>query len=230
MGTIAKSVIRDMIRDRADIVGDTVRHTNADLDQHILDSLTRLQGILIQKGLLTDETVDTLTADGSTSYALPADYLATVAIFRQDQSEYNTPLRRFSAKGAATLQAAHEGEATMYRTFISSAAKKVQFYPEPQTGTYYHVYVPLLTLASDGATLDASMVWHEYIISDVARIVYRKDNLDPIGFIQDRELALRQIEDLAEAQDLMDTHTVEDVYGSHCLDEGDWRWIRDGGY
>lgn len=208
-----------MIRQRADIINDTVRHTDAMLNQNIDDSLKRLQGLFLKKGLVKIQRVQDLTITGATDYAAPSDYLATVGLWYVD-GESTIRLRQMNDIERA-LQVSISGVyASHYRVFELGEAsgdditqKRIELLPNPSSGTYKHVYVPALTFSADTDTLDDALGWHEYIVYDVAAKIYIRDNLDPSSLVFEREKLEKAIEDEAEARYLNSTYVVQDVSG-----------------
>lgn len=233
---MAKTTLRTEIRKRADIVGDTVRHTDTHLDSYIEDSAAQLQGILLQKNLILRTHTQSITATGATSYAGPTDYFSTIGVFRQDDNETHFPLRLANNLDFPTDASSTEGEAVSYRLFVEGDTGdgnvdtlRIQFYPEPQSGTYLFVYVPRIDLDSNAFIDHQTVMLHEWIVSDVCRKVYRRDNLDARPFVQDREVALQRIEDYLASQEMHQTNTVLDVRPT-LIDAADFRWPRDPKY
>ena len=207
-----------MIRERADIINDCVRHTDDMLNQYINDSLKRLQAIFLKKGLVKIQRVHEPTVDGSTDYALPDDYLATVGVWYVE-SQGTSRLREMDDIERA-LQTPLDGTyGSRYRIFElgekkgdSLTNKRIEFYPNPSSGTYKHVYVPVLTFSADTDSIDDVLGWHEYVVLDVAVKIYTRDNLDPSTLVFEREKWEKAIEDEVEARYLNSTYTVNDVY------------------
>lgn len=209
-----------MIRQRADIINDTVRHTDTMLNQYMNDSLKRLQALYLKKGLVKVKRIQSLTITGATYYACPSDYLATVGVFYVD-GDATTRLRRMQGIERPEMVAISGSIASQYRIFelgeasgVNLTQKRIELYPNPSSGTYQHVYVPVITFSSDTDVLDDVLGWHEYIVLDVAIKVYHRDNLDARPLIYERERLEQQIEDEAEARDLNETYVVQDVNNS----------------
>ena len=206
-----------MIRQRADIINDTVRHTDAMLNQYMNDGLKRLQGLFLKKGLVKVKRINSLTITGATDYACPSDYLATVGVWYID-GEATTRLRRMQDIERPDKVAITGSEASQYRVFELGEAsgndltqKRIELYPNPPSGTYQHVYVPVITFSADTDVLDDGLGWHEYIVLDAAIKVYHRDNLDARPLIYERERLEQMIEDEAEARDLNETYVIQDV-------------------
>jgi len=227
---IARSTIRSMVQQRADIQGDTVRFPASELNQYINDSLKRFQGLLLKKGLLKTRGVQTISANGGTSYSLPTDYLATSAIFLVEGGSH-TRLAYMQDTERALRQNDLSGDASQYNIYEwttgSTREKRIELYPSPTSGTYKHVYVPVYTLDADTDELDEVLGWHEYIILDVAIKCYLKDNLDYSQLAIERERILQSIEDEAEARLLSETYVIQDVTGGSFGDASDRSWQPD---
>lgn len=226
-----RSTIRDLVRQRADIINDTVRHTDAMLNQYINDGLKRLQALWLKKGLVKIQRIQDLSITGATDYALPTDYLATVGVWYVD-GESTTRLRHMDDIERALKVSLTGDNASRYRIFELGEAtgndltdKRIELYPNPSSGTYKHVYVPFLSFSADTDVLDDGLGWHEYIVLDAAIKVYHRDNLDASQFLMEREKLERQIEDEAEARDLNTTYVVQDVRcGGFFVDSADSRY------
>lgn len=226
-----RSTIRDMVRQRADIVNDTVRHTDTILNQDINDGLKRLQALWLKKGLMKIQRIHTPTITGATDYALPADYLATIGVW-YIEGESTTRLRHMDNVERALSTAVSGTTASKYRIFELGEAtgndltdKRIELYPNPSSGTYKHVYVPFLSFSADTDVLDDGLGWHEYVVLDVAIKVYLRDNLDASQLMMERERLERQIEDEAEARDLNTTYVVQNVHsGGFFVDTADSRY------
>lgn len=233
---MAKTALVTAIRKRADIIGDTVRHTDTHIENDIEDSAAQLQGILLQKNLILRTHTSSITANGSTSYAGPTDYFATIGVYRQDDTENYIPLSLANNQDFPTDAANIEGDATTYRLFIEGDTGdgnvdtlRIQLYPEPQSGTYLFVYVPRIDLDSRSFVDHQTTMLHEWIVSDVCRKIYRRDNIDASPFIQDREVALQRIEDYIASQEMHQTNVIYDGRPAY-IDAADWRWPRNPGY
>lgn len=225
-----RSTIRDMVRQRADIVNDTVRHTDAHLNQYIDDGLKRLQALWLKKGLVKIQRKQSLSIDGSTDYALPADYLATVGVWYVEGESVSRLQHMDDIERALTVGLAGT-TASRYRIFELGEAtgndltdKRIELYPNPSSGTYIHVYVPFLTFSADTDVLDDGLGWHEYVVLDAAIKVYHRDNLDASQLVMEREKLERAIEDEAEARHLNTTYTVHDCSSFSETDAADKRY------
>jgi len=189
------------------------------LNQYINDSLKRLQGIFLKKGLVKTQRIQDFTITGATDYALPTDYLATVGVWYVE-GEGTSRLRHMDDIERALKVALTGTHASRYRVFELGEAtgndltdKRIELYPNPSSGTYKHVYVPFLTFSADTDVLDDGLGWHEFIVLDVAVKIYHRDNLDATPLIMEREKWERQIEDEVEARDLNATYVVHNVQG-----------------
>jgi len=104
-------------------------------------------------GMRHFESEQTITAIGSTSYALPTDHLATIEVARVlDASGHRGRLRRLSVQERSRW-IGQTGDALCYELNGSS----LTLYPKPSTGTYSHLYMPQapdLSTAADNTVVD----------------------------------------------------------------------------
>jgi hypothetical protein len=85
------------------------------------------------------ETTATITATGASSYSLPADHLSTIRITKVETSGRRlTPLREIQVHEADGHLRGQTGDARCYAVI----GQTIEFYPNPASGSYAHVYVP----------------------------------------------------------------------------------------
>jgi hypothetical protein len=200
-----------MIQERADILGDTVRHTTSSLNRDISDSLNQLQTELLPHGVLKDEAIHEISADGSIDYSLQDDFLSVYSVWRMDSSSDPIPLDKFNPRVHPPRQELNEGPGSFYRIYNYAGENRIQFYPRPSSGTYLCIYIPRRILDEDTDTLDDSLNWHEYIVADVCRKIFRRDTLDASDHIQDREIAFQKIVNAEEARDASIAYSLTDM-------------------
>src|SRR5690606_15375037 len=94
MATLAE--IRTRIRQRTDTVNSACV-TDAGSDQLVTAAGRGLYGLLVLGPLHGAWPVEAGTADDSAPYALPADFLGVIGVFR-DAGEVKYPLKRFPDK------------------------------------------------------------------------------------------------------------------------------------
>lgn len=190
--------------------------TDDEITQLLNTSYQELYGLLERSGLHLAEELLTITADGSASYDLPADYYATLAVFRVD-GNYRTYLPRHSLRVRPST--AITGAASSYRVVGSTLV----FLPTPTDGTYEVIYIPVPgELSADEDTVDGVLGWEEYLVIDCAIKILEKEESDVTALRQDRERIQQRIIDEATAQEMSESWTVNNVRYSLVRDEGDF--------
>lgn len=228
--------IRDKVRQRADIQKETARYPDSELNQYINDSYKKLYGILVRHNLHRDESSQTINADGSATYDLPADHFSTMAIFKEE-GDYYRRLRKHGFRdrphgGTETIT----GEAVTYRIARVAGTKTVEMFPRPTDGVYIHTYVPILAdLSADTDTLDSILAWDEFVVIDAAIKCLRKENSDTTELKRDLAEEFGKITADAAAVELAESIKVERTRrrgrygdGSRHSDSADFRWYRRG--
>ena len=214
---VALSTLRERVRQRADIENSTDFIPDSEVDTYINSSYKELHGLLLLHQMLRTETNQTITADGSFSYTLPADYFATVGVFEQIDNTFR-PVRHSTNQSRPFGLAAESADAYEYRT----ANDEIELYPAPSGGTYIHNYVPLLTeLSLDADTLDGVNGWEEFIVIDAAIKCMHKEESDARHLQIEREQLRERIRMEAEARQLGATHTVQDSRSVRYTDPAD---------
>lgn len=217
MSTLAQ--VRTRIRQRSNN-----EHTNgqfvtdAELTGLINVSYKDLYGTLVDFSLHRAETTYTVTADGSSSYALPVGLYAVLNVYRVDNG-CRTRLPRHSDRQRP--DANNSGPAASYRMRGSS----IVFDTVPSSGTYEIDYIPSPgDLSADADTLDAVLAWDEYVVVDVAiKVLQKEGSLEEAAMLmQERERILRRIENQANAAEFTESRVVEDVRDYRQRDEGDF--------
>lgn len=112
-------------------------------------------GVLVESGMRYFESEQTISTDGSSSYALPAAFLSTVGVdYLADANGERRALREMMAQERNRYSGISGSEAYEYAIVGSN----IRLYPTPASGqTYYHVYVPQptdLSGASDSDSVD----------------------------------------------------------------------------
>lgn len=228
--------IRDKVRQRSDVQAETKRYPDAELNKYINDSYKELYGLLVQHSLMRDEASDSISADGSATYTVPADHYATLGVFKEE-NDYYRRLGRHTFRGRPHGAAqAITGEATSYRIAKVAGAKTIELYPRSGSGTYIHAYIPVPTdLAADGDTLDSVLGWDEYVVIDAAIKVLRKEESDTRDLKADKFEIMARIEMEAEAQEMAQSLTVANtrprissITEGALFDSADYRWYMNG--
>jgi hypothetical protein len=112
---------------------------------------TEIHGRCLEVGMNQFEAEQTITADGSSTYALPNAYLSTIGVeFQVDSGGRRRPLDPIMPQERAGWVGQSGGEAAVYLPIGTN----ISLYPKPSSGTYFHIYVPQPTdyTASDDST------------------------------------------------------------------------------
>ncbi len=182
--------LRTRVRRLADVVGSTFV-TDAELTERINVAYKELYGLLVRNSLQRSETTYTVTANGAASYALPANFLGLIGVYRSVGEDF-VPLERFDDKfkpGSRT------GDASKYRVVGSNLV----LYPKPSSGTYDVVYIPVPgDMAADADTMDGVLGWEEFVVLDAAIYVLEKEESDTSKLEFKRDRILKRIQDEAQ--------------------------------
>ena len=158
------------------------------------------------------------TGDASSSYALPDDYLATIAVWREESGHtYRLRAHRASDQPFGQLLDEASGYPSSYRLARFNGVKSIELAPRASSGTYKHSYVPVITLDADTDEFDDLLAWDEYVVLDAAIKCRMKDDIEVRDFLQARELEMARIIADAEAITLNDGYVMT-PYGSPWLD------------
>ncbi len=106
--------------------------------------------LVAEQGSRYFETEASITITGATSYALPSDHLATLAIDRViDAAGRRDPLVEIMPQERTSV-IGQTGDAECFALVGSN----VELYPVPSSGTYKHIYIPQPTdlSSSSGST------------------------------------------------------------------------------
>lgn len=191
--------------------------TDAELNQLINLKYKELYGLLSRLGLARNETAFAIAANGSETYALPDDFWALLAVFRDDGLGARTYLTRHDHRYRSSTE--NSGPASTYRV----RGYTIEFNTRPSDGDYTLVYIPVpATLAADTDELDDVLGWDEYIVVAVSLAVAIKDKVDTTDLRVDLAELKERIIDEAKAVELSENPTVQDVRrGPMCLPGGD---------
>lgn len=209
--TLAQLIER--VRQRADVVNSDFV-TDAEVTQLINTAYKELYGMLVTKSLHRSESVYGLAANGSSLYAMPADFFGLIGVYRT-YGEDKVPLERFPDKFRPGTRT---GDATMYRMVGSSLV----LYPNPASGTYDVVYIPICgELEALDDTLDGVLGWEEFVVLEAAICVLEKEESDTTKLEYKRDRILKRIRDEAEAAEYTETPRILNVRDSWRLHDID---------
>lgn len=177
---------------------------DTELGRWINDSIRRWYGMLVQVEPERYETTQTITADGSASYALPSDYLATLAV--EDPDGYDLKRAQFLERNRWQDSGSKYAEA--YRV----AGSLIYLLPTQSSGSYTHVYVPILTaLSSDSDTIDGVNGWEQYVVFDAAIRGRAKMGLDTRDLRIERDIIKDDMIAAARDRDMTQTRVIQDL-------------------
>lgn len=165
---------------------------------------------------------ETITATGASSYALPADYLATLSVEYQDTTDHYILLHRSTIKERTQFSETTTGRAIAYRF----AGSNIVLMPNPSSGSYRHTYVTHCDVLSDDAdTVDGVNGWEAWIYYDAAIKCMLKEESDASALIVERNAIQREIEAAAADRDYAESLRVVDTRTRHRHSPG-MRWRR----
>lgn len=154
------------------------------------------------------EAEQIITADGSTSYPLPADHYQTIGVDYQLTSNCRVALKRLMVQERNAYSTDQNVQAEGYRL----KGTTLVLLPPPSSGTYYHVYVtaaPVLTQPSD--SIDAVNGWEEWIVYDVAIKMLLKEESDASALIAERNKIQAEMEAAAAEREAGQPSRVVDT-------------------
>lgn len=151
---------------------------------------------VIKAGMRYFESTQPITADGSTSYALPSDHDSTIGIDRTiDGSGRKVDLGELMMQ-ERNAWSGQTGDAVAYAV----VGQTIVLYPRPLTGSYTHTYVPQspdLSTYSDALTVDlVTSDGEAFLVYGVAVKALAKQQRDPSLAMAERDAAeVRFMED-----------------------------------
>lgn len=171
-------------------------------DSHISDSewkslisemVGELQLVVSETGMRYFETEASITANGASSYALPADHLATVKVdFVVDAAGTRRELAEIMVQ-----EHVHVVGQTGDAFFFALTAQTIELYPKPASGTYKHLYIPQsadLSAAAGATTVDLVTADGEaFLIWGVGCKALPKSESDVRGFWKERDEARERL-------------------------------------
>lgn len=166
------------------------------------------------------ETPETVTADGSASYALPVDVYSIMTVHRVETNGDHCLLARHDHR--VKVNTACTGPAVSYRVI---GGMRLELYPVPVDGDYLVTYIPVPPdLTDDDDTLDGVLGWEEFVVLAASIDVMVKESVDPtmIGHVRSQLAAITaRIKTAAKNAELSEAPRIVDVRGS-ALDPVNW--------
>lgn len=211
--TVTLLELRTRSRELADQENSSTFIDDAELNAYINASLGRWHSMVAHADPERYGAEDTITATGATSYALPADYLATLAVdYKLNDQTYIPIIRSNVNERNFYRESTNTDRARAFRLY----AGNIILMPNPTSGEYRHLYVTHAdVLASDGDTVDGVNGWEAWIYYDAAIKCMLKEQSDPSALIVERNKLQGEIERAAQDRDLAAAHRVTDTRTRH---------------
>ena len=174
---MARSVTVQKIIDQVQVLCEDPDHalaTEAEYISFINDEHARLYAFYVAAEPDRYRTEATITGvSGTSAYALPDDWLATIAIDFTSGS-IREPLARLQEQDRNRFANSTTGQARAYRLIGSN----VVLYPSPQTGQQYtHIYLPTApVLDAVETTIDCRLGHDKWLQLAVARTLLNAEN------------------------------------------------------
>jgi hypothetical protein len=209
--TVLYSTLKRQAREMADAETSAPDEAHVD-DTELLDrfnaSLKIWHGKVVKAWPeLYEAAPQVITADGSTGYALPSDYFATLGVdYKFDDDAYIAldrlmPAERNKYPGT--------GLAVAYRIKGSELA----LFPRPLDGEYRHLYVktPTLFVDNGSSSVDGVNGWEQWMVLDVAIYMLNKAKIDSSEEQKERARIEREMEIASADRDLVTPMRVVDT-------------------
>ena len=222
MSTATLSALRALVRQKSDSENQLDRHPDTELDGYINKAHKRLWGRLARLQLLKDVSTQLISADGSDTYNLGDDFLHAYGVFEETSNSTHRPLHRHNGSMKPFGRPSPSGIAATYDIASQENTPRIQFYPQPSSGTYVVQYIksPDL-LTNDSDTVVYPLDWEEALVYDAAIQVLEKDDL-PRSELQARLQEINaEIDNTASSRDLLNSYNIRDVRGYSGRDPAD---------
>lgn len=189
-----------------------------------------LYDMMVESGLRYFESEDTITADGSSSYALPSDFYRSIGVDRDVDGTKREALDELMVQERNLLR--QTGTALSYAIIGTN----IELYPTPGSGTYYHVYVPQpsdISGNADGDNVDVvNPQGEKFVICHMAATALAREESDATFMISEREKAENAFRIWAADRSMNSPRRrqVHDSYGYRDAgdyyhgDSGGWWW------
>jgi hypothetical protein len=218
--------IRTMAYQRANMEVDTGIEdedrfvTDTETDRLINLGYKELYGYLVRQGMHRAESTQTITADGSSGYALNSNFFALLTVHRVDSDGVAYLLGRHDHRQRPRTDLGG-APANTYRIVGST----IVFSPVPDDGTYEVRYVPVpATLSAAADELDGVLGWEEYVVLyTAAKLLQKEGSFNAAAALQqDARILLERIKDEAQAAELSEGTVVQNVRGGEPYTPGDF--------
>lgn len=188
----------DRCKKRADMENQSLI-SDTEWKEYISEQYEELYAIIADAGYAKFDTEDTISTDGSTSYALPSDHLATVGVdYVVDNDGHRRTLVELMAQERNIFRGDSAQEAIAWRF----TGENIELLPTPPSGqTYKHVYVPQppdLSSAIDSTDVDmVTTSGLRFVIWGVTVMALSKEQSDTREAFAERERARSRVEEWA---------------------------------
>lgn len=216
--TVQLSEIRDQVRFLADAENTTGEAwaPDADLLQQINASVGKYHTLLVQAIPGAYVTSTDITGDGSSSYALPADWYATRAVEYVNGDHRRELVEAMWQERNGWGNGNGDGQAYLV---VGSA---LWLRPKPTSGTYRHWYATHAdVLASDTDTVEGYNGWEAYIWLDVAIALRVREQSDISPLLAQRDDIERAMLDAALKLKQRGVLRVADIRPTHLRGPGE---------
>lgn len=207
----ALSYWRTRIRKLADAESD-LHVSDAEIDEGINEVYGDAYHLTVDGAIEYFQVTHSITADGSTSYDEPDDFLSRVSFERVESSGARYPLRRLQPQQRHRF-GAQTGTAVAY----SHVDDQLYLYPRPSSGTYELLYIPQppdVTSYSDSDLLDVVCIYGEqFLVYGVAALVLSKSESDQQGWLARQQRAERKLMEWLPTQDFHGSNATVDIDG-----------------
>lgn len=212
---IELQTIRERIKARTDNQYTDGFITDAEVDGLINLHYKELYELLQFAGPHRVETPETITADGSSDYALPVDVYSILTVHRIEDDGTRILLARHDHR--LKPNALRPAAADTYRI---AGGMRIEFDPVPASGDYLVTYIPIPPdLVDDDDTLDGVLGWEEFVVLAASVDVMVKEAVDPamIGHVTGQLERIRaRIRTAAKAAEMSEAPRIVDVRGGNC--------------
>lgn len=212
----AQSVIdgaRSRIMDASGDVSD-----NTDILIYVRDAWKHLYSLYI--GAEPDRFRTEVSITGAATVALPADWLATIAVDYQQSVGMRWALRRLQEADRNAFNGTTSGNAFAYRVIGTNLC----LYPTPSGGTYIHIYIPTApAIASAATTIEVRGGDDGYLQKVVARDLLMKEEAYDGRYDKEIEKLEEDLVEKAALRYMRDANEMRSDDACTWYDEGSYR-------
>lgn len=174
--------LRNQVRKRADVEGATARHTDAEINEYINQSYADLYGAIADKNELYNVSSYAFnTANGTSTYALPADFWRALMV-QGTYAGHTFEMDEFSLPELPALEDAGTFAADIAFKY-ATVGDNIQFAPTPRAIYAIKLWYTRAPqrMAADVDTVDGVAGWEEFVVVDAARKILQVDGKSNSG-------------------------------------------------